>query len=1323
MDVRCSTKWVWSKICDVTIAVVTAASIFLVGCATTTLDPSAEQTDLASRNADQLLIVDCLLPGQVRRLGRSITFLTPRRPVKVPTSECEIRGGEYVAYDRANFATSLKIWLPQAKSGDADAQTYVGEIFEKGLGLQADPIVAADWYQKAADQGHSRAQINLGFLYESGLGVEKDLVKAMNLYRMASGFDEGNLEYVTAFEVATRKQQGIDLRNQQQEIGELKQTVALLEQKNNEFQLKQTQLQAQQQKVKEQRERVLAQQSSAGAGQLDDNATRNELITSLAQVDELQSNLAASEAEKKDLVKRFQEQQVVTEELQAAYNKSSVELRQARQELSEQEERLELLQQKVSDASSLLNPAALLDAEDKLALAEDEFDTSMLAAEATQRAMAQESALLQAQISSAKARENALQAELSRLVDDLSGAEVDSAVLEIELKSQVDAHRQQMQQMRRQLSISSQELLLVQSRLEETQGVIAGADGDQLAIQSDLIEKRQASERRVAALESQIARAQTRESNYRSELERLTGDLANSAIDRVEREKSLDAKIASQQSDLAILRSQLVDSKSERETIRKNLEDAQLEIASKSIELNAIRDQLVEQKASYDEQIAAAYQMEESLSMELQRLEEALATDQVDKVMLERRLNEQLATAKQQTEQMAARLARSDQEIDKTKLALEQSSIKYGNQSAELLQLRGLLEQQQNALALQKEITAQRDEQLRSEIEKSGYRNTDTDTQNQFLTAEINEQKAKIAELSAQYEASSIALSESDDKLGRQQVLIAQLKDELQRVRFDSLTQLSLSRAELNRNKAELKEAQALVAEFRADADRLKSRQSSGSKELEDQLAQASIVEKALKQQLEDASETTQSLQDQLVEQEQRYRYELAAAKGQLALVKDESNASLLQLAGLESQLSEQQALISEQESEINELQTEVTRTQAAAAKSPGQYIQPTPNAGPAIAIIEPEMLVTRGGPALKVTGGTTGKVDVIGMVQSSEKILSFKIGGETVPLNEKGVFTYAANSADPALRMFAIDDAGGRTDLEVKFSQRRGTTPSIESSVDLSGVRFGEYHALIIGNNNFSSLQNLKTAETDAITVENLLREKYGFQTKLLLNATRYDILSAMNEMRETLTDEDNLLIYYAGHGEVANSTGYWLPVDAEPDNDANWIANSTITKYVETMNAKHVIVVADSCYSGTLTRTSLSRLSTGLTSQQKVKWYETVAESKVRTVFTSGGVKPVLDSVGGSRHSIFSAAFIDELESSSSKVVSTYKLFLKVQERVKAEAARIGVDQNPQYSPMQFAGHESGEFLFLIDGNTESASLDIDTDALNFEQTIAAK
>ena len=66
---------------------------------------------------EDLLVVDCLLPGKVRKLGRGQVFMTPRRPTQTSASECEIRGGEYTAYDRADYRTALRIWLDSAHAG------------------------------------------------------------------------------------------------------------------------------------------------------------------------------------------------------------------------------------------------------------------------------------------------------------------------------------------------------------------------------------------------------------------------------------------------------------------------------------------------------------------------------------------------------------------------------------------------------------------------------------------------------------------------------------------------------------------------------------------------------------------------------------------------------------------------------------------------------------------------------------------------------------------------------------------------------------------------------------------------------------------------------------------------------------------------------------------------------------------------------------------------------------------------------------------------------------------------------------------------------
>jgi hypothetical protein len=146
------------------------------------------------RTIEDLVLVDCLLPGQIRQLGSQMTYLAPRRRVKTTKSDCGIRGGEFVLFDRSDYGTALHTLLPKAQGGDAVAQTYVGEIYEKGLGLPGpDYAAAAVWYRKAAKRGHRPAQTNLGLLYERGLGVPKDKSEALNWYRQATGLNGDRL--------------------------------------------------------------------------------------------------------------------------------------------------------------------------------------------------------------------------------------------------------------------------------------------------------------------------------------------------------------------------------------------------------------------------------------------------------------------------------------------------------------------------------------------------------------------------------------------------------------------------------------------------------------------------------------------------------------------------------------------------------------------------------------------------------------------------------------------------------------------------------------------------------------------------------------------------------------------------------------------------------------------------------------------------------------------------------------------------------------------------------------------------------------------------
>jgi uncharacterized protein len=215
------------------LAAVLIPALLTVSCGTApTQSERAAATQGMVRRSD-LEIVDCLLPGQVRQLGNA-SFLTQRRPVRTTVADCTIRGGEYVAYDRADVKSALRVWMDTAQAGDAEAQTNVGEIYERGLGVAPDYAAAATWYQKAADQGYSRAAFNLGTLYEQGQGVAKDSLKALNLYRQAWGIPEDSLIYASAAEreqEALRKELATTIAEKESQLGLLQKQLKELQQK------------------------------------------------------------------------------------------------------------------------------------------------------------------------------------------------------------------------------------------------------------------------------------------------------------------------------------------------------------------------------------------------------------------------------------------------------------------------------------------------------------------------------------------------------------------------------------------------------------------------------------------------------------------------------------------------------------------------------------------------------------------------------------------------------------------------------------------------------------------------------------------------------------------------------------------------------------------------------------------------------------------------------------------------------------------------------------------------------------------------------------
>ena len=778
--------------------------------------PSAHAT-LTTRNPEDLLIVDCLLPGQVRKLGRSATYMSARRPIRTTQADCEIRGGEYVSYDRANYQTALKVWMGQADGGDAEAQNYVGEIYMKGLGTAPDYVKAAEWFEKAAAQNNKRARINLGYLYEQGLGVEKDMAKALNLYREASGIDNDKLVFASTV------------------------TAQVQEAKNESAALRE-QLAAEQKKSEQLR----------------------------AQVGKLQSDLQSK---------------------QKSYQKAQNDLDSVRRKLDAEQARVGI-------------------------------DTN----------------------------------------PDFMKLQGEAQAREQDLSSQRDA----------------------------------------------LKAERDASARQLADAEDQIAKLRARE-------QALLADQSTPGNDKA----------------LAALRQ-------------------------------------------------SAHQMDTALRDSRQRME-----------------------------QVQQQLSQNEQ-------------------------------QRQDAQA-----------------------------------------------------------------------------------KFDQ------ARVELAREHA-----------------------------------------------------------------------------------KNESARNLLKL--MEAQLSEKRQELASQRTQMASLQAQLDG--AKYASLPPGFATASLNGDLRVEILQPALSVTRGlnKPAASVPPSQDG-IEVVGRVQAPAGLTSLSLNGQIVQVGSGGVFKMhvpLSGGDNTAVRVDATDKSGSQAILNFllvpgpgKSAALASRAPAVHGDKLPSGVRLGKYYALIIGNDNYAAFPTLRSASEDAKAIAGVLQSRYGYDVQLLNNANRFEILSALNDMRETLTDKDNLLVYYAGHGEIDTSQqGYWLPVDAQLNQPNSWISNRAVSDILTTMQARHVLVIADSCYSGTMTRSSLARFG-GMSANVWGDWVKTMVAGRSRTALTSGGVQPVADTASKGGHSVFATALLTVLRDNN-QLLTGQDLFREIAAGMALRSANAGLQQAPEYAPIQFAGHEAGEFFLMPEGARRSSA-----------------
>ena len=443
-----------------------------------------QQASIASKNYDDVDAnkpVVCLLPGRVRKVGGMLTYLERRKPRELTASECEIRGGEYTLYDRANYQNALAVWMEGAREGDSTAQIYVGEIYEKGWLGEPDYRSAALWYGKAADQGDRRAQRRLAYLYENGLGVEVDKGQALDLWRSALDLDEGLVLASEAEAQRSAAQRRIDdllgqLEKQNLSTGRL--------QRNLENAL--ASLAAQGRELEAERDSTrtlraeLANVRAAG-----DSTRERELEQQLLQrqqllderkvaIEILEANVSAQEAQLAASIRQgeVRESQLARarEQLEEEASRGNALLR----ELNAREQDLKAMEQRLAQTSQ-----ALTDSRARQSTLQDRLEreeSSQAASSADQASLAEELRVARAEVVRRESELRQLQqqvaAERSSFEDELANAQVREADISAALaKSQAErrALAQQLQAAETQAATAEKELTRTRYALADAQ--------------------------------------------------------------------------------------------------------------------------------------------------------------------------------------------------------------------------------------------------------------------------------------------------------------------------------------------------------------------------------------------------------------------------------------------------------------------------------------------------------------------------------------------------------------------------------------------------------------------------------------------------------------------------------------------------------------------------------------------------------------------------------------------------------------------------------------------------------------------------------------
>lgn len=358
-------------------------------------------------------------------------------------------------------------------------------------------------------------------------------------------------------------------------------------------------------------------------------------------------------------------------------------------------------------------------------------------------------------------------------------------------------------------------------------------------------------------------------------------------------------------------------------------------------------------------------------------------------------------------------------------------------------------------------------------------------------------------------------------------------------------------------------------------------------------------------------------------------------------------------------------------------------------ATQPGisSTVQTPPAAGPPVITVTSPAV--QRGLAVKVRSDA---VTVSGTASSSRGIARVTVNGQQAALDDRGNFSVELllRPGENLIEVQALDLQRGTASEQFRIV-REAVKPVVQAVVPSNhqGVGSGTYHALLIAVQDYRSTEITKLDHPvqDASRLRDLLISNYTFDPSnvtLLKNPDRKEIFKAFESLRKTVGPNDSVLVFFAGHGVWREDMqqGFWLPRDASGMSDpSDWIPNSTLRDYIKAIRARHLLLMADACFSGGIfkVRDAFSRPDAAV---------EKVFEMPSRKALTSGSLKTVPD------RSVFVEYLLKRLRENRDQYLDAQKLYSRFREAVINNSP---VGQTPLYGAISETGDEGGDFIFV--------------------------